>query len=177
MSPTRTRDERDDARRDPTLWPDRGSYTKPPGYTRGKELVNRGCSFEMPDGLLCQAPAMRGKSVCYWHNPERAEDVADARRLGGLHRRKAASVATIYDFAGLRSIEGAQRLLETAALETFALENSVPRNRTLISAASGAAKLIEVGDHEERIRALEALRQTQLRSSEETDTFPDESAP
>ena len=136
-------------------------------------MVNRGCSFEMPDGLLCQAPAMRGKAVCYWHDPERAEDVADARRLGGLHRRKAASVATIYDFAGLRSIEGAQRLLETAALETFALENSVPRNRTLISAATGAAKLIEVGDHEERIRALEALQETRLGASKEADPFPD----
>jgi hypothetical protein len=123
-------------------------------------VVNRGCSFEMSDGLLCQAPAMRSKAVCYWHDPERAEDVADARRLGGL-----------------RSIEGAQRLLETAALETFALENSVPRNRTLISAASGAAKLIEVGDHEERIRALEALGKARLGSSEETEAFPDDSAP
>ena len=110
----------------------------------------------MPDGLLCQAPAMRGKAVCYWHDPERAEDVADARRLGGLHRRKAASVATIYDFAGLRSIEGAQRLLETAALETFALENSVPRNRVLISAATSASKLLETAEFEERLAALEA---------------------
>ena len=119
-------------------------------------MVNRGCTFEMPDGLACRAPALRGKSVCYWHDPERAEEAAEARRIGGMHRRKARSVATIYDFAGLRTIESAQRLLETAALETLALENSIARNRTLITAAAGAGKLIEAGDLDARLAAVEA---------------------
>ena len=110
----------------------------------------------MPDGLACRAPALRGKSVCYWHDPERAEEAAEARRIGGMHRRKARSVATIYDFSGLRTIESAQRLLETAALETLALENSIARNRTLITAAAGAGKLIESGDLDARLAAVEA---------------------
>jgi hypothetical protein len=59
-------------------------------------MVNRGCTFEMPDGLACRAPAMRGQNHCYWHDPSRLEEAADARRLGGLHRRKATSVATVY---------------------------------------------------------------------------------
>ena len=119
-------------------------------------MVNRGCTFEMPDGPACRAPALRGKSVCYWHDPDKADEAAEARRIGGLHRRKAKSVATIYDFAGLRTVESAQRLLETAAIETLALENSIPRNRTLISAAAGAGKLIEAGDMEARLTAVEA---------------------
>jgi hypothetical protein len=119
-------------------------------------VVNRGCTFEMSDGLLCRAPALHGKSACYWHDPDSAEDAAEARRIGGLHRRKARSVATIYDFAGLRSIESAQRLLETAALETLALENSIQRNRTLISAAAGAGRLIEAGELDARLAAIEA---------------------
>jgi len=118
-------------------------------------MVNRGCTFEMPDGLACRAPALRGKAVCYWHDPDKAEEVAEARRIGGLHRRKAKSVATIYDFSGLRTVESAQRLLETAAIETLALENSIARNRALISAAAGAGKLIEAGDLEERVAVLE----------------------
>jgi hypothetical protein len=73
-----------------------------------------------------------------------------------MHRRKAKSVATIYDFAGLRTVESAQRLLEIAAIETLALENSIARNRALISAAAGAGKLIEAGDLEERLTAVEA---------------------
>lgn len=119
-------------------------------------MVNRGCSFEMPDGLACRAPALRGKTVCYWHDPDKAEEAAESRRIGGLHRRKAKSVATIYDFSGLRTVESAQRLLETAAIETLALENSIARNRTLISAAAGAGKLIEAGDLDARLTAVEA---------------------
>jgi hypothetical protein len=139
-------------------------------------MVNRGCSFEMPDGLLCRAPALRGKSVCYWHDPDKADEAAEARRIGGMHRRKAKSVATIYDFSGLRSIESAQRLLETAAIETLALENSIQRNRTLISAASGAGKLIEAGDLEARLAAVEAVVGPRA-SSENDAVFPTEATP
>jgi hypothetical protein len=135
-------------------------------------MVNRGCSFEMPDGLACRAPALRGKTVCYWHDPDKADEAAEARRIGGLHRRKSRSVATIYDFSGLRSIEGAQRLLETAAIETLALENSISRNRTLISAAAGAGKLIDVGDHEDRIRSLEAMAESRSGANNGSDAFP-----
>src|ERR1035437_4498384 len=66
--------------------------------------------------------------------------------LGGLHRRKARSVATVYDFAGLRTVEGAQPLLEPAALENLALENSIGRNRALIAAARMAPRIIESAD-------------------------------
>ena len=138
-------------------------------------MVNRGCTFEMPDGLACRAPALRGKTVCYWHDPDKADEAAEARRIGGMHRRKAKSVATIYDFSGLRTVESAQRLLETAALETLALENSIARNRTLISAASGAGKLIEAGDLEERLATLEAaVGQT---PSNDGAAFPGETTP
>ena len=136
-------------------------------------MVRASCAFEMPDGLRCRAPALRGKALCYWHDPDKAEEAAESRRIGGLHRRKAKSVATIYDFSGLRTIEGAQRLLETAAIETLALENSISRNRTLISAAAGAGKLIDVGDHEERIRSLEAIADAHRGADEGSGVFPD----
>jgi hypothetical protein len=127
----------------------------------------------MLDGLLCQAPALRGKTLCYWHEPDSSEAAQEARRVGGHHRRKARSVATIYDFSGLRTVESAQRLLETAALETLALENSIARNRTLISAASGAGKLIEAGDLDARLAAVEAVVGPKSHS-EEDDAFPEE---
>jgi hypothetical protein len=136
-------------------------------------MVNRGCSFEMLDGLLCQAPALRGKTLCYWHEPDSSEAAQEARRVGGHHRRKARSVATIYDFSGLRTVESAQRLLETAALETLALENSIARNRALISAAAGAGKLIEAGDLEERLAAVEAAVAPKQNSGEDR-AFPEE---
>jgi hypothetical protein len=136
-------------------------------------MVNASCSFEMPDGLRCRAPALRGKVLCYWHDPDKAEEAAESRRIGGLHRRKAKSIATIYDFAGLRTVESAQRLLETAAIETLALENSIARNRTLISAAAGAGKLIEAGDLDARLTAVEAAVGSKS-GSEDDAAFPPE---
>ena len=136
-------------------------------------MVNRGCTYEMADGLACRAPALRGKTVCYWHDPDKADEAAEARRIGGMHRRKTRSVATIYDFAGLRTVESAQRLLETAAIETLALENSIARNRTLISAAAGAGKLIEAADLDARLAAVEAAVGPKA-GSDDTSAFPAE---
>jgi hypothetical protein len=89
------------------------------------------------------------------HDPEAAEDAAEARRLGGLHRRKKRTVSAIYGFGGLRTTDDQLALLETTVIETMALENSVPRNRAVANMVAIAAKLLEVGDLEERIEALE----------------------
>ncbi len=99
---------------------------------------------------------MRDEPFCFWHAPETAEEAAEARRLGGLHRRKKKSVAAVYGFGGLRTIGDLQGLLETAAIETLAIENSISRNRALASIAATGAKLIELGDLAERVAALEA---------------------
>ena len=123
-------------------------------------MLGRACSYLMPHGRLCRATPLRDEPYCFWHSPDTAEEAAEARRVGGLHRRKKKTVAAVYGFNGLRTIEDNQALLETAAIETLALENSITRNRALGGFSAIGAKLIEVGDHEERIAALEAaLRQ------------------
>jgi len=94
--------------------------------------------------------------------------------MGGLHRRKKRTVATIYGFGGLRSIEDHQALLETISVETLALENSIARNRAVGGFIAIGAKLLELGDLAARVSALEArlhgARQT------ENDVFPGEPA-
>jgi hypothetical protein len=99
---------------------------------------------------------MREDAFCFWHAPQTAEEADEARRLGGLHRRKKASVSAVYGFAGLRTVEDLLTLLETTAVETLAIENSISRNRVLVATALAGAKLLEVGDLAERITALEA---------------------
>jgi hypothetical protein len=111
----------------------------------------------MPSGRPCRATPLRDQAFCFWHAPETAEEASEARRLGGLHRRKKKTVASIYDFRGLRTIEDHQALLETAATETLALENSISRNRTIAYIAAAGAKLLEAGELEERLRAVESL--------------------
>lgn len=98
---------------------------------------------------------MEDEEFCFWHSPDHAQEATEARRLGGLRRRREKTLAGAYDIDGLDSIPKIRRLVEIAALDTAGLENSASRSRTLIAAAMAAAKLLEVGEHEERLAVLE----------------------
>jgi len=119
-------------------------------------MVGRGCRFELPDGRLCRATPLRDTPLCFWHAPDREEDAAEARRLGGLRRRRERTVSGAYDFAGLGSIESIRRILEIAIVDALGLENSVARARVLIAAAMAATKLLEAGELADRLAVLEA---------------------
>ena len=93
------------------------------------------------------------------HSPEYAEEIAEARRLGGLRRRREVALAGAYEFNGLVAVADLRRLLEIAALDTLGLENSIARSRTLGYLVGVAAKLLEVGELEERLAYLEAAVQ------------------
>lgn len=99
---------------------------------------------------------MREQPFCFWHSPDREEDAAEARRLGGLRRRREKTLAGAYDLAGLDSVGAIRRVLEIATLDALGLENSIARARVLISAALAAAKLLEVGELEARLASLES---------------------
>lgn len=118
-------------------------------------MVGRTCAFELADGRRCRATPLRDGPACFWHAPEREEEAAEARRLGGLRRRREKTVAGAYDFAGLGTIESIRRILEIATIDALGLENSIVRARVLISAALAAAKLLETGELEARLEALE----------------------
>lgn len=122
-------------------------------------MVVRQCQKRMPDGRLCRAAPLQGEDFCLFHHPDRVEDAAEIRRLGGLRRKREGTVAGAYGFAGLASVPDIQRLLDIASLDTLALDNSVARNRTLAYLAQTGLKALEVGALEERVAQLEgALR-------------------
>jgi hypothetical protein len=62
----------------------------------------------------------------------------------------------VKDLEGLDSVAGIRRLLHVALLDAVGLENSVARSRVIISGVLAAAKLLEVGEQEERLQAIEA---------------------
>ena len=134
-------------------------------------MVGRACTYQMPDGRACRATPLRDEPFCFWHSPDTADELTEARRMGGLHRRKKRTVATIYGFGGLRSIEDNQGLLETIAVETLGLENSIARNRALTAIVATGARLIELDDLATRIAAIEAALGPQRRSDEDA-AFP-----
>ena len=134
-------------------------------------MVGRACTYQMPEGRACRATPLRDEPLCFWHAPGTADELAEARRMGGFHRRKKRTVATIYGFGGLRSIEDNQALLETIAVETLGLENSIARNRALTAIVATGAKLIELGDLATRVAAIETALGPRPRSAEEGTAF------
>ena len=80
------------------------------------------------------------------HSPKHAEDMAEARRLGGLRRRREVAVSGTNEFAGLQNVADIRCILEIAVLDTLGLENSIARARALAYVAMTAVKLSEVGE-------------------------------
>ena len=119
-------------------------------------MVGRMCTYVLPDGRLCRATPLRDGPFCFWHDPESEEEAAEARRLGGLRRRREKALSGAFDFAGLGSIETIRRVLEVATIDALGLDNGIARSRVLISAAVAATRLLETGELEARIAALEA---------------------
>jgi hypothetical protein len=123
-------------------------------------MLGRGCTYELADGRLCRATPLRDEPFCFWHSPGHTEEAAEARRLGGLRRRREKTVSGAYDFAGLGSVESIRRIIEIAVIDALGLENSIARSRVLIAASMAATRLLEVGELEERLAVLEATLQT-----------------
>ena len=90
--------------------------------------------------------------------------------LIGRRPRYLGASGALVGFGGLRSIEDSQALLETIAVETLALENSIARNRALTAIVTTGAKLIELGDLASRVAAIEAA--LGQRHREEVAVFP-----
>ena len=114
------------------------------------------CSAILQGGQRCRATPMHGASMCFFHSPETQDEAKEARRLGGMRRRREGAVAGAYEFEGLGTSADLRRLLEIAATDALALENSVARVRAITSIAQVGARLLEVGELEARLEALEA---------------------
>ncbi|MHB1344981.1 MAG: hypothetical protein ACYCX3_11585 [Thermoleophilia bacterium] len=121
-----------------------------------RSLPSRTCRFVRDDGSSCRSAPLKGEPYCFWHSPEHAEEADEARRLGGLRRRRERTVAGAFEFGGLGTVADIQRLLEVAVIDTLSLENSVARSRTLAYLGQTALKCLEVGELEDRLALLEA---------------------
>ena len=119
-------------------------------------LGTRTCKARNDKGEACRAAPLRDNDFCVFHDPEHAEVVQEARRAGGQRRKKEAAVATAYDFEGLTSIEDIRRLVEVAAVDALSLDNNLGRVRALGYLAQVATTLLEKGETEERLTAVEA---------------------
>src|SRR5664280_3153309 len=120
-------------------------------------VARRSCTFLMPDGRACRAGPQRDRPYCFSHDPERAEEAAEARRLGGLRRRKEGTIAVAYDLPGLDTADGVRRIFEIVRADLLGQENTIGRARALIAVGVAATNLLKTSDFEERLTALETV--------------------
>lgn len=114
------------------------------------------CQAKLADGRACRAAPLRDGAFCLMHDPDHAEEAAEARRLGGLRRRRDKTLLGVYDLASTATIEGLRRILDIAIFDTLRLDNSIARSRVLISTVMAGARLLETGELSARTDALEA---------------------
>ncbi len=124
------------------------------------------CGARNTLGEPCRAAPLRDGQLCRMHSPEHAADVAEARRLGGLRRRREVTLAGAFDLDGLDSAGDVLRLLEIAAFDAVGLDNTVARARTLAQIAHVAVRVLEAGAFEMRLGALEEAMRPRLRTLE-----------
>lgn len=79
-----------------------------------------------------------------------------------MRRKREGTLQGAYDLEGLVSVAGIRRYLEVGLIDLMSLENSVARDRAIFTGVLAAAKLLEVGELEERLEAVEAALGAQL---------------
>ena len=119
-------------------------------------MNQRTCASIKQNGERCRQAPMQGEEHCFWHHPDYAEEAEQARKLGGQRRRREKITEGAYDLEGMASIASLRRLLEVAMLDALSLENSVARSRVIVSGVQVGARLLEVGEMEERLASVEA---------------------
>ncbi len=129
-------------------------------------MLRRTCAALKPNGERCRANPLRENVYCLMHDPDHAEDVAEARKLGGFRKRREAAVVGAYDLEGLDSLTFLERVLAIAMFDTLGLDNGLNRSRTLGYLVGIGSKLRQDGEMDQRLRALESVVQGQQVTSE-----------
>jgi len=124
----------------------------------------RTCKATNERGEPCRAHPLRDSDFCLVHDPEQADAVQEARRLGGRNRRNEATVTTLFDVEGLQTIPQIRRLAEIAMGDLLRQESSVSRARAMLYLVQVALSLHLKGEVEERLEALEAALAPRLQA-------------
>jgi hypothetical protein len=128
--------------------------------------LDRRCSATNAKGEPCRQKPFADGNLCFWHDPDHAEEAARARQAGGANHRREQTLQAVYDLWGFETVEDAQHIARIGILGLLALENTVARNRSLIAAATAVARLFEVADLAGRLAAVESVLGPKLKEKE-----------
>jgi len=115
------------------------------------------CTGTTKRGTACQNPVLPGRTWCWWHDPERAEDRKLARSKGGRarHGRKLGPVGE-GEYVEIRDLGDVLRVLASELNVVLGLEKSISRARCVGYLAGIMANIYQASELEQRLAALEA---------------------
>jgi hypothetical protein len=114
------------------------------------------CTATRTDGQPCEAPARPGRSYCAFHDPELAEQRADARRRGGQRRsQKAAVLSSDAPDLPLQTVGDVTRLLADTINQCRRGQLDPRVGNCLGYLASVMVRAIEGSETERRLAAIE----------------------
>ena len=131
-------------------------------------VATRTCKFVKDGGEPCRATPMTDSDFCFWHDPAHQTEATEARRLGGMRRRREGTVAAAFDVGEIASVDDLRLLLQIAVIDTLSLDNSISRSRTLGYLTQVGAALLEKGELASRLEQLEAALSPRLVKPEQT---------
>ena len=123
-------------------------------------MAGRTCKATKSDGTPCQAAPLTDGDYCRMHSPDHVAEVQEARRLGGLRRRREVTVQGAYAVGDFHCVAGLARVLKVAILDVLGLDNSMARARTLGYLVNVGFKALELGDLEDRVHDIEVRQGT-----------------
>lgn len=116
----------------------------------------RKCQARTRSGNRCGGFAIDDSNYCFSHEPKMAHTRAAARKRGGYNRRKSPINSTFPELDP-EKISGLVSLVKQVLRETWALENSLNRSRTIGYLAQVQRSLIESSELHERLSAVETV--------------------
>jgi hypothetical protein len=96
------------------------------------------------------------------HTPENADAMQEARRVGGLRKRREGTLEVIYEVDGMETVPQLRRVLKIAVMEALGLENNAARIRLLLNAVAVGAKLLETGELADQLAAIKGVLEARL---------------
>lgn len=123
----------------------------------------RRCAAKNKQGEPCGFQPMRDNDLCWHHDPENEEAAQDARRLGGVRRKRESTLAGAYEFEGILVEGGLARFMDIAAWDALSLDSGVAKVRAMVAVAQAVEKILLARDLAERVAALESVMGDKLK--------------
>ena len=115
------------------------------------------CTAQTASGQPCQARALKGGNLCFFHSSDQQHARSQARQHGGQRQRVDHAGDRSKLPAEVRTVEHVLAVLDYTLMETLASENSIQRGRLIVALAGAYMEAFKAGDFDNRLPQFRPL--------------------